>query len=99
MLDLDIALTILSMAAVTYITRILGYLVLSRCNLSTRAMNVMETAPGCVLITIIAPKFVSTNLADLIALAITIFAASRLSLLSTVLIGIMATGCLRYILT
>lgn len=43
--------------------------------------SVMEAAPGCELIAVIAPKFASGQLADLIALAITLLAATRFSIL------------------
>lgn len=89
-------LTIVLTALVTYLTRIGGYLALRNRVLSQRAVTVLEAAPGCVLISVIAPKFVSDQPADLMALAITIVAATRLSLLPTVLIGIGAAGVLRH---
>ncbi|TIS07059.1 MAG: AzlD family protein, partial [Mesorhizobium sp.] len=52
-------LAILAMAGVTYLTRIGGYVVLRNRTLSPRATAVMEAAPGCVLISVIAPDFVS----------------------------------------
>ncbi|WP_079222064.1 AzlD family protein [Stenotrophomonas maltophilia] len=91
-------LTILLMAAVTYLTRILGYLALRNRTLSKRAVTVMEAAPGCVLISVIAPDFVSSHPADLAALAITLLAATRWSMLPTVLIGVVSAGVLRYVM-
>lgn len=59
----------------------------------------LEAAPGCVLIAVIAPDFVSGRPADLIALAMTELAATRrLSMLPTVLIGIASAGMLRHLL-
>jgi uncharacterized membrane protein len=58
----------------------------------------MDAAPGCVLISVIAPNFVSSNPADLIALALTVAAATRLSLLPTVLIGVISAGLLRHVM-
>lgn len=81
-------LTIVLMAAVTYLTRVLGFLLLHGRTLGQRANAVMAAAPGCVLISVIAPYFVSGNRADLIALAATVLAATRLPMLPTVLIGI-----------
>jgi hypothetical protein len=43
------------------------------------------------------PHFVSDNPADLLALAITFLAATRLSMLPTVLIGIASAGLLRHL--
>ncbi|NRP72503.1 hypothetical protein ILFOPFJJ_03401 [Ensifer psoraleae] len=46
--------TILLMALVTYLTRIGGYVFLRNRTLSPKLSTVLERAPGCVLITIIA---------------------------------------------
>jgi len=91
-------LTIVLMAAVTYLTRILGYLALRNRTLSKRAVTVMEAAPGCVLISVIAAALVSSHPADLAALAITLLAATRWSMLPTVLIGVVSAGVLRYVM-
>ncbi|AEH86942.1 AzlD family protein [Mesorhizobium opportunistum] len=96
MIDGATVFTIVLMASVTYLTRIGGYVVLRNRVLSARATTVMEAAPGCVLISVIAPAFVSRNPADLLALAITFVAATRLSMLPTVLIGVTAAGLLRH---
>ncbi|MER8747695.1 AzlD family protein [Mesorhizobium sp. M1050] len=98
MIDATTVLTIVLMAGVTYLTRIGGYVLLRNRTLSARATAVMEAAPGCVLISVIAPAFVSRNPADLLALAITLIAATRLSMLPTVLIGVASAGLLRYLI-
>jgi uncharacterized membrane protein len=90
-------LTIVAMATMTYLTRIAGYVALRNRVLGPRATAVMEAVPGCVLISVIAPAFVSTRAADLAALAVTLFAATRLSLLPTVLVGVAAAGLLRHL--
>jgi uncharacterized membrane protein len=97
MIDAATLATIALMAASTYLTRILGYLVLRNRTLSPRMQSVLENVPGCVLISVIAPAFVSERPADLAALAVTLAAATRLSILPTVLIGIAATGLLRHL--
>ncbi|MBZ9848893.1 AzlD family protein [Mesorhizobium sp. CA14] len=97
MIDPMTALAILAMPGVTYLTRIGGYVVLRNRTLGPRATAVMEAAPGCVLISVIAPDFVSKNPADLTALAITVLAASRLSMLPTVVIGVASAGVLRWL--
>ena len=91
-------LTILLMAATTYRSRILGYLALQNRSLSPRMLAVMDSVPGCVLLAVIAPAFVSDQPASLLGLAITLLAACRTSLLLTVLIGVTATGILRHVL-
>lgn len=98
MIDPVVILTILMMALVTYLTRIGGYLLLRDRTVSPRMAAVMETAPGCVLITVIAPHFVTGKPADMIALAIIILAATRLPLLPVVLLAISSAGILRLIL-
>ncbi len=98
MIDSATLATIALMAGGTYLTRILGYLALRNRVLSPRMRYVLECVPGCVLISVIAPAFVSSRPADLVALAITLIAATRLSILPTVIIGIVAAGGLRALL-
>ncbi|WCM91293.1 AzlD family protein [Acidovorax sp. NCPPB 2350] len=90
--------TLVLMAASTYFTRVIGYLLLRGRTLGPRLQYVMESLPGCVLVSVIAPAFVSERPADLLALALTLAAATRLSLLPTVLIGIVSAGLLRQLL-
>jgi uncharacterized membrane protein len=94
--DLAAILTIASMAVVTYSTRIGGFLLLRKRALSPRTMAVLEAVPGCVLISVIAPRFVSDKPAELLALAVTLLAAWRLPLLPTVVVSVVATGLLRH---
>jgi uncharacterized membrane protein len=98
MIDKWTLLTIVLMAAATYFTRIAGYLALRNRTLSPRLVTVMEAAPGCVLIAVIAPHFVAQQPADLIALAVTLLAASRFSMLPTVLIGVSCAALLRHLI-
>lgn len=83
-----------SMLAVTYSTRLIGFFALRNRTLSHRAQIVMEAAPGCVLISVIAPYFVSDKPHELIAIALTAAAASRLPMLPTVLLGVVSSGLL-----
>jgi uncharacterized membrane protein len=53
MIDPLTVVTILLMAAVTYLTRVSGYLLLRNRTLRRRATAVMEATPGCVLISVI----------------------------------------------
>lgn len=91
-------LTILSMAAVTYSTRLLGFFLLQKKQLSPTAKNLLAQVPACVLISVIAPEFTSSNPADWIGLIITFLAAIRFSFLPTVIIGIIVTGIARHFL-
>lgn len=83
------------MAVVTYLTRVTGYLLLRNRVLNPHLTKVLEATPGCVLIAVIAPTFATTNIANLLSLGITLLLASRCSLLTTVIISIVATGLLR----
>lgn len=96
MIDFYTILTILAMAVVTYLTRITGYLLLRNRVLNPRLAKVLEATPGCVLIAVIAPAFATTNIANLLALGITLILAIRFSLLITVIISIAATALLRH---
>lgn len=96
MIQTQTLIAIVLMAAVTYLCRIGGYVLLRNRPLGARTRAMLNNAPGCVLISVIAPYFVSKHPADLIALAVTVVAAARLPMLPTVLIGIAAAGLLRY---
>lgn len=98
MIDVPTLTTILLMALTTYLTRIVGYLALRNRTLSPRMQAVLEQVPGCVLISVIAPSFVSDQPANLLGLVITLMAATRLSILPTVTIGIVSTGLLRHLM-
>ena len=88
-------IAILLVAATTYLTRILGYVLLKNNTLSNKQRKILEVVPGCVLISVIAPYFVKDNVADLLAIAITLIAASRFSLLPTVVISMLSAALLR----
>ena len=89
---------ILLVAATTYLTRILGYVLLKNKTLSNKQRKILEVVPGCVLISVIAPYFVKDNVADLLDIAITLIAASRFSLLPTVVISMLSAALLRTVL-
>ena len=89
---------ILLVAATTYLSRILGYVLLKNKTLSNKQRMILEVVPGCVLISVIAPYFVKDNVADLLAIAITLIAASRFSLLPTVAISMLSAALLRTVL-
>lgn len=90
-------ITILSMALVTYVTRVIGFLLLRDRKLSPRTRAVMDVAPGCVLISVIAPHFVSPNCGELLALFITMLAAWKLPMLATVALGVFSLAILKYL--
>ena len=94
MISWDALLVVLGMLTVTYATRLAGFFALRNRTLGKRAAKVMDAAPGCVLIAVIAPYFVSDKPHELIAIALTAAAASRLPMLPTVLLGVVSSGLL-----
>ncbi len=88
---------ILGMAGVTYMSRLLGYVALRHRTLSPKAKAVLEAAPGCVLISVIAPEFATGNPIDWLALALTALAATRLSMIGTVVVGMASAAALRFV--
>lgn len=97
-MDLTFYAGIFAVALSTYLIRLSGYFFLKNRKLSPRAERVMDAVPGCVLIAMIAPEFVSGNLANSLGLLVTLLMACRFSLLPTVIVGILATGLFRYFL-
>lgn len=91
-------LTVAGMLAVTYFTRLAGFLALRNRTLGKRAAAVMEAAPGCVLVAVITPYFVSGKPHELLALGITLFAAARWGMMATVLIAVASSGILGYLM-
>lgn len=98
MISPDAFLLFCAMLGVTYSTRLIGFFALRNRTLGRRAQTVMEAAPGCVLISVIAPYFVSDKPHELIAIALTVLAASRFSMLVTVLIGVGSAGILGHVM-
>ena len=91
--------TIALMAVVTYATRLIGYLLMQGRILGARGSAMLDSAPGCVLIAVIAPYFVSTRPAGLAALAIAAAAAAaRAPMLVTVIGAVAVDGALRHLL-
>ncbi|HHA2363896.1 TPA: AzlD family protein [Enterobacter ludwigii] len=98
MTDYQTFIAIVLMALTTYATRVTAYLILRNRVLTPRAMTVLKPSPGCVMLAFIAPFFASGNLADLIALGLTLVVAMRFSMPVTVISGVMFAFILRYYL-
>ena len=98
MISLDSVLVILGMLMATYSTRLIGFFALRNRTLGKRAAKVMDAAPGCVLIAVIAPYFAADKPHELIAVAVTVLAASRLPMLPTVLIAVASSGLLGWLM-
>lgn len=92
-------ITIMGMLVITYSTRLIGFFALRKRTFSPKMARVMEAAPACVLLSVIAPHFVSDKPHELIAMAITVVAAWRLSMLPTVLIAVSSAAILGWLMS
>jgi uncharacterized membrane protein len=93
-----IYIAILAGAALTYITRIGGHLILSRFKvLHPRVEAALNAVPAAVLTTIVAPAALTHGWAEALTLAIAGLAALRLPLLGMVAVGWVAVVLLRQV--
>jgi uncharacterized membrane protein len=97
-LDPVILLTILLMGAVTYLTRVAGIFLAGRIALTGRAKAAFDAIPPAVLMAVIAPTVLATGLAETLAALVTAIAATRLPLLATIVVGVVAVVVLRAVL-
>ncbi|MGK9166779.1 AzlD domain-containing protein [Inquilinus limosus] len=86
---------IFGMAAVTYLTRISGLFLVGRLRLQGRMKAAFDAAPPAVLTAVIAPMVLATGWAETAAALVTALAATRLPLLATILVGVIAVVALR----
>ena len=112
--DPVVLLTILGMAAVTYTTRVGGFLLLGRASLRERLGPWLHYVPGAVLIAIVAPSVVPARLVGieggesgaltagpaeaLAALLAGVVAAKFKNLLAAMLVGVATVWVLRRLL-
>lgn len=61
-------IVIIGMLVATYSTRLIGWLILRNRPVSPAMQRVLDAAPGCVMISIVAPAFMTTDPATLITL-------------------------------
>jgi branched chain amino acid efflux pump len=88
-------LTILGMAAATYLTRIGGDLLMRNRTLGPRLTAALNAVPPAVLTAVIAPSVLAAGWPEAVAGAITAAAAFRLPLLATIACGIGTLALLR----
>jgi uncharacterized membrane protein len=88
-------LTILTMAAVTYLTRIGGDLLMRNKTLGPRMTAALNAVPAAILTAIIAPSVLAAGAAEAVAGLITAVAAFRLPLLATIAVGVASLVILR----
>jgi uncharacterized membrane protein len=93
-----ITIAILAGAALTYLTRIGGHLILSRFKvLHPRVEAALNAVPAAVLTTIVTPAALTHGWAEALTLVIAGLAALRLPLLAMVAVGWVAVVVLRQI--
>lgn len=91
-------LTILAMLVMTYSTRLLGWLFLKNRRFSVRTQALLEAAPGCVMVSIAAPFFFTTNPAHLCTLAVAILVSRKYGLAWTVAACVATAAVLGHLL-
>lgn len=90
---------ILAGAALTYLTRIGGYVVLSRFErINPRVEAGLNAVPAAVLTTLVAPATLSAGPAELIALVVAGLVALRGGMMSMFLTGAAVLIVLRYLI-
>ena len=94
-IDLPTFGAILAMTLVTYATRIAGFFIAHRLALTGRAKAAFDAIPPAVLVAVIAPSALATGWHETVAALITALAATRLPLLGTIAVGVIAVVFLR----
>lgn len=94
----EITFIILASAALTYLTRIGGHLVISRIGtLNPRLEAALNAVPAAVLSTLVAPTFFTHSWQESLTLVIAGLAALRLPLLGMFAVGWVTIVALRWI--
>lgn len=78
-------IVICGMLLATYSTRLIGWLVLRRHPVSPRMQRILDAAPCCVMISIAAPAFMTTNI---VTLAATVVVALKTNLAITIVFAV-----------
>ena len=97
-LDAATLVSILTMAALTYSTRVAGFALVRRVEARGRARAALEAVPGAVLVALVAPVVLSGRPADALAGLLTLLAALRLPVLAVVVVGVVSAALLRALL-
>ena len=81
-------IVICGMLLATYSPRLIGWLVLRRHPVSPRMQRILDAAPCCVMISIAAPAFMTTNIVTLVTLAATVVVALKTNLAITIVFAV-----------
>lgn len=95
--DLQVVLALLAMMAATYATRVAGFLMPERLDLSPRMKAALDAIPAAVLVSVVAPSMLATGWRETLASAIAALAATRLPLIAVVGVGVVAIVLLRHV--
>ena len=98
MLDTPTLLAIAGMALATYATRVAGLWLVQRLTIKGRLGGALEALPPAMLMAVIAPMALATGAAETIAALVTALAATRLPMLATIAVGVVAAALLRQFL-
>lgn len=96
--DSGTLLAIVMMSAVTYFTRLAGFLLASRLTLRGRAKAAIDAIPPAVLFALIAPMALTHGWPETLAAVAAGLAATRLPLLGVIAVGVAAVVVLRALL-
>lgn len=91
-------IAVLGMCAATYSSRLLGYFFLRGRTLSKKVRLFLDAAPGCVMVSVVAPAFVTKNPADLISLAAAVLIARKTNMAVTVAVAVVINAAVRHLL-
>jgi uncharacterized membrane protein len=94
-LEFQTLLAILAMMAATYATRLAGFVLPIRLDLSPRWKAAFDAIPAAVLVAVVAPSMLATDWRETAASLIAALAATRLPLIGVVAVGVGAIVLLR----
>lgn len=94
-IDFTTVLAILAMAVATIFTRLSGLVLVRYVTFSGNLSKAIGAIPPAVLMAVIAPTAFATGIAETVACAVTAFAALRLPMLVSVVLGVVSVAGLR----
>jgi len=91
-------LTILGMGVATYLTRILGFYIAGKVNLTPRFRYALQSIPIAILVSIAAPSIIKGSVPEILSAMVVIGTAiTGRGLLFCLAVGILAINFFRYI--
>lgn len=90
-------IVMLGMLVATYSTRLTGWIILKDRKVSPLVQRMLDAAPGCVMISLCAPAFMTTDPVTLISLVASVFVAFRTNLAITIVFAVLCNGLLQHL--